>query len=97
MSNHPVRYCAALFCAVSLGGCAGSPIANEKNARLNYEQSVDEYRACLRTNETNVRACDGKRLLMETEERHWANLSGDLNERLRGGAVNRSTVTIQGR
>jgi hypothetical protein len=49
----------ALIVVLALGGCAGSPIANESKARQSYEQSVADYRACLGANETNVRAVMG--------------------------------------
>jgi hypothetical protein len=34
---------------------------------------------------------------METEERHWKNLSDDLNRRLHPGDTINSTVTVQNR
>ena len=60
---------ALLAAACLLSGCAGSPIAMERDARLNYEKSVTNYRACLAANQSNVHACEAQRLIMDTDER----------------------------
>lgn len=71
-----------------LVGCAGSPVSNERNARVAYEQSVADYRACLSASGARPQTCEAKRLVMETDERHWQNTQGRL-----GGAP----IVIQGR
>ena len=94
MSAYRIIVC--LFAAGLLSGCAGSLVANTRQARLSYENSVAEYRACLAANQTNVAACEAKRLSMETEERHWKNLSDELKPT--GDTITtRNTVTIQQR
>jgi hypothetical protein len=85
---------AVTFVCLALCGCAGSPIANEAKARQNYEQSTADYRACLVANPNNVQSCDAKRLIMETDERHWHELSDDVKDRIRS-PVGAAAVTIQ--
>jgi hypothetical protein len=46
----------AILAAVLLSGCAGSPGAAEKDARLRYEKSVADYRNCLAANPSNMKA-----------------------------------------
>jgi hypothetical protein len=92
----PYRIIVCFFAAALVSDCAGSLLANTKQARLSYENSVADYRACLAANQTNVSACDAKRLSMETEERHWKNLSDEL--KYPGETITtRNTVTIQQR
>lgn len=65
--------------ACLLSGCAGSPIAAERDARVNYEKSVADYRNCLAANPSNVKACEAQRLTMETDERAFNNISASVN------------------
>ena len=83
---------ALLAAACLLSGCAGSPIAIERDARLNYEKSVTNYRACLAANQSNVHACEAQRLIMDTDERAFNNLSADVNTKLSAGNTNNIIV-----
>jgi hypothetical protein len=74
-----------------LSGCAGSAIGGARTARVNYEKSVEDYRACLAANSSNVKACEAQRVMMETDERAFNNMSDSLNG-LMGG-----NVTVQQR
>jgi hypothetical protein len=86
----------AMLAAVCLlSDCAGSPIAMERDARLNYEKSVTNYRSCLAANPSNVNACEAQRLIMDTDERAFNNLSADVNTKLSAG--NTSNVIVQQR
>ena len=67
-----------------LSGCAGSPIAAEREARVNYEKSVADYRNCLAANPSNVKGCEAQRLTMETDERAFNNISAS-NGKFAGG------------
>jgi hypothetical protein len=91
------RYPIIAAVAGLLCGCAGSPIANEVQARQNYEHSTADYRACLAANTASPQACDGKRLIMETDERHWQNLSTDLKGRLNPNNTSNQNITVQSR
>jgi hypothetical protein len=42
-------------------------------------------------------ACEGKRLIMETDERHWQNLSTDLKGRLNPNNTVNQNITVQSR
>jgi len=81
--------------SIVLAGCPGSPIAMQKDARIRYEQSVEDYRACLSANGTNVAACENKRLIMETDEHALSTISASLPGSMSSSSS--STVTIQGR
>jgi hypothetical protein len=87
---------AMLAAACLLSGCAGSPIAAERDARHNYEKSVAVYRNCLAENPSNVRACESQRLIMETDERAFNNLSADVNAKL-SGTGSTSNIIVQQR
>jgi hypothetical protein len=67
--------------ACCLAGCAGSPIASQRDARLNYEKSVGDYRACLIDNPSNLKTCENLRLVMETNERAYGNISAAVQGR----------------
>jgi hypothetical protein len=81
--------------SIILAGCAGSPIAMQKDARVRYEQSVEDYRACLSANGSNVAACENKRLIMETDEHALNTISASLPGSMSNS--NNSTVTVQSR
>jgi hypothetical protein len=75
-----------LAMALSFGGCAGSPFANERAARDSYEKATADYRACMSAT-TDPRTCEAKRELMVAEEHHFQVLSNDFQ---RGINPNRS-------
>ena len=60
--------------AVGLPGCGVQRMVSANDARQRYEQSSSAYRACLTENPVNVHACDGKRLIMDTDEREYNTL-----------------------
>ena len=91
METKLVKRIFALLGALSLCGCANSPIATS-HARLAYDQSVTDYRACLSANQTNVRACDGKRLLMETDERSYNNHTAEISRLSAGSGTTCTTI-----
>jgi len=72
MFTNALRAVAALLCTLSLWGCG--EIVTE-DARTHYQRSVADYRECLTANGTNVQACDGKRLIMEANERYFKNIA----------------------
>jgi hypothetical protein len=78
-----VRLLLAITAMLMLGGCG---IANRIDTRAHYQQSLADYRACLAANEATPQACEGKRLLLETDEKALAN-SGmhSLGEAAYGG------------
>jgi hypothetical protein len=78
------------LCALTLAGCG---IAAKVDARTNYQKSVEDYRACLDANANNLRACDGKRLAMEAEERAYNNMSAGITDH--GNST--SNIIVQGR
>jgi len=58
----------AVLCALMLAGCG---IVEQIDARIQYQHAVAAYHACLDANPPDLRACDGKRLSMEAEERAY--------------------------
>jgi glutamine synthetase len=60
-----VRPFLAITAMLMLGACG---IARQVDAQNHYQQSLADYRACLAANNANPQACEGKRLLMETDE-----------------------------
>jgi hypothetical protein len=72
-----MRAAFAILGPFALCACAGSPIAREKQASVNYEQSFSDYRQCLIDNPNNVKACDTKLVAMK----NWANAMNVQNER----------------
>jgi hypothetical protein len=78
------------LCALGLAGCG---IAAKVGARANYQKSVEDYRACLDANANNLRACDGKRLAMEAEERVYNNMSAGVTQ----GGNSTANVIVQSR
>jgi hypothetical protein len=70
-----MRRVGAVLCALMLGGCS---IAAKIDARTEYQKTVADYRACLDAHPWELKACDGKRLAMEAEERAYNNLSAGV-------------------
>jgi hypothetical protein len=66
-----------VLCAFMLAGCG---TAEKIDARTQYQQAVADYRVCLDANPSDPRACDGKRLSMEVEERVYNNLSAGAQD-----------------
>jgi hypothetical protein len=72
------RYFWLGLAAVCLSGCAGSPVAIQREAQRQYAKSATDYRTCLTENSSNVKACEGLRLAMEADERAFNNMSASL-------------------
>jgi hypothetical protein len=75
---------------VLLGGCAGSPMARQREALEHFNQSSAEYRNCLTANESNPSACEGKRLIKEADEKTLNGISSVYHVDITG-AVNVSS------
>jgi hypothetical protein len=88
--NHALRDALAVLCLVSLAGCG---IVAKVDARQNYQKSLADYRACLDANPANVQACEGKRLVMEADERAYNNMAAGIQQ---GGNATRNII-VQGR
>lgn len=58
-----------IFAAVLLGGC------QVKEARLEYQQSAANYKQCLLDNPSAIQKCEALRLVMETDEKKYNNVS----------------------
>jgi hypothetical protein len=67
-----------VFSAGSLLGCAGSPIAVQREAQARYANSARNYRIRLTENSSSVKACEGLPLAMEANERAFNNMSASL-------------------
>jgi hypothetical protein len=85
-----LRVAATVVCAVSVASCG---LAAKVDARQNYQRSLADYRECLVANSNSVQACDGKRLIMEADERAFNNMSASIQE----GGNRTANVIVQGR
>jgi len=63
------------LCTLALSGCS---IVAKIDARTEYQKTVSDYRACLDGHPWELKACEGKRLAMEAEERANNNLSAGV-------------------
>jgi hypothetical protein len=77
------------LCAV-LGGCG---LAARVDSRNDYQASAANYKACLSANPSAPQNCESLRLIMETDERKYNNLSAGLNP----GSQRTDTVTVLNR
>ena len=64
---------AAAFCALGLASCG---VTAKVDVREQYQKSLADYRSCLAGDEANVSVCDGKRLIVDADERAVVQLSG---------------------
>lgn len=74
---------------ISLAGCG---VAAKVDARQNYQHSLADYRECLAANSANVKACEGKRLIMEADERAFNNMAASIQ-----GGNSTNNVIVQSR
>jgi hypothetical protein len=79
----------AALCS-ALGGCG---IAARVDSRNEYQASAANYKACLSANPSAPKSCESFRLIMETDERKYNDLSAGLNP----GSQRADTVTILNR
>jgi hypothetical protein len=77
------------LCA-ALGGCG---IAARVDARNDYQTSAANYKACLSANPSAPQSCESYRLIMETDERKYNDLSAGLNP----GSQRTGTLTVLNR
>jgi hypothetical protein len=83
-----MRSFVAVFSLVMLSGCG---IAARVDARNDYQVSSANYKACLTANPAAPQNCEGLRLVMETDERKFNNISAAP------GAQRSQTLTILNR
>jgi len=65
-----MRFAATAGCVLGLGGCGTATKIDAGQVRLDYQSSVADYRKCLAAFPNNPKACEGRRLIVETNERH---------------------------
>jgi hypothetical protein len=63
---------AVVLCALGLASCG---VTAKVDVREQYQKSLADYRSCLAGNEANASVCDGKRLIVDADERAVAQLS----------------------
>jgi len=85
-----MRFVLAIIGFCILGGCG---IAAKVESRSDYQQSADNYKACLAANAATPQNCEGLRLAMETDERKYNAMSAGITP----GAQRNATVTILNR
>jgi len=64
-----LRFAATAGCVLGVGGCGTAVKVDAGQVRLDYQSSVADYRKCLAGFPNNPKACEAKRLIVETNER----------------------------
>jgi hypothetical protein len=64
-----MRFAATAVCVLGVGGCGTPAKVDAGQVRLDYQSSVADYRKCLAAFPNNPKACEAKRLIVETNER----------------------------
>ena len=64
-----MRFAATAGCVLGAGGCGTAAKGDAGQVRLDYQSSVADYRQCLAGFPNNPKACEAKRLIVETNER----------------------------
>ena len=64
-----LRFAATAGCVLGVGGCGTAAKVDAGQVRLDYQSSVADYRKCLAAFPNNPKACEGRRLIVETNER----------------------------
>jgi hypothetical protein len=83
-----MRHLVIVVSFLMLSGCG---IVARNDARIEYQGSAANYKACLVSNPAAPQNCEGLRLAMETDERKFNNVSAVP------GAQRSDTVTILNR
>jgi hypothetical protein len=66
-----------VLCALTVAGCG---VAAKIDPRAEYQNSLDDYRACINSDLKNLQACEGKRAVMETNERAYNNTTTGMTQ-----------------
>jgi hypothetical protein len=64
-----MRFAATAVCVLGVGGCGTAAKVDAGQVGLDYQSSVADYRKCLAAFPNNPKACEAKRLIVETNER----------------------------
>jgi hypothetical protein len=65
-----MRFAATACCVLGVGGCGTAVKLDAGQVALDYQSSVADYRKCLAAFPNNPKACEGRRLIVETNERN---------------------------
>jgi hypothetical protein len=71
-----MRIAATVTCVLGAGGCGTAAKVDAGQVGLDYQSSVADYRKCLAAFPNNPKACEAKRLIVETNE-HRIQQGGD--------------------
>jgi len=86
-----MRFAATAGCVLGLGGCGTATKIDAGQVRLDYQSSVADYRKCLAAFPNNPKACEAKRLIVETNERHIQQHDWQSGQRSNNGAKEQLT------
>jgi hypothetical protein len=64
-----MRFAAAASCVLGIGGCSTAAKVDVGQVELDYQSSVADYRKCVAAFPNNPKACEGRRSIMEINER----------------------------
>ena len=64
-----MRFAATAVCVLGVGGCGTAAKVDAGQVGLDYQSSVADYRKCLAGFPNNPKACEGRRLIVETNVR----------------------------
>jgi hypothetical protein len=63
------------LCTLTIAGCSGATkVSTPKiDPRADYQNALEAYQACVKSNLANVDACEEQRVQMEANERAYLN------------------------
>jgi hypothetical protein len=64
-----MRFAATVACVLGVGGCGTAAKVTQDKVRLDYQSSVADYRKMSDWFPQQPKACEAKRLIVETNER----------------------------
>jgi hypothetical protein len=65
-----VRFGVTAVCVLSVGGCGTATSVDATNLEAqNYQSSAADYRKCVADYPNDPKVCEGRRLIMETNQR----------------------------
>ena len=64
-----MRFAAMAGCVLGVGGCGTAAKVDAEQVTLDYQSSVADYRKCMAAFPNKPKACEGRRFIVETNER----------------------------
>lgn len=76
-----VRFGVTAVCVLSVGGCGTATSVDATNLEAqNYQSSAADYRKCVAAYPNDPKVCEGRRLIMETNQRALNMMTTPVND-----------------